>query len=120
MPKPPDRVQISKQESAAGGGDALDADDMLQSPLDPSEDAIDVAGVFLQEDTGGGVSSADEVVAIYREASEAYFEDTAHAGASRVSLGDLVLGAGLDPDKLLSTVAGAQVFDDSGNAVIRS
>jgi hypothetical protein len=90
MAKPPDRVQLQKQESAAGGGDPADADPLLQTALDSSEDAIDVAGVYVQEDTGGGVSSSDFQVVVYREGNRMWFEDSAHLGVTRVCLTDLV------------------------------
>ena len=58
MAKPPDRVALMKQESANTGGDVADQDEMgLQRPLDPAEDAANVAGVAYQQPTGGGANS---------------------------------------------------------------
>jgi hypothetical protein len=92
--KPPDRVQLFKQESAAGGGDAADDDEMLQAPLDPAEDAPDVNGLYFQESDGGGGHTADKVVTAYREGNALFFEDAANAGAGRASLSDLIAGTG--------------------------
>lgn len=119
MPKPPDKVQLQKQESSAGGGDDADNDDgFLYSPLDPAEDAIDVAGVYLQEDTGGGVSSNDKVVVLYREGNEMYMEDSVNAGASRVSLSALLSGFNLDTI-LVDDVTGTAMADDvTGNIMV--
>ena len=73
MPKPIDRVQLFKQESVAGGGTAADEDEMLGTePIESHEDAPDVAGIYLQEDVGGGTSSADKKVTVYRESDEMY------------------------------------------------
>lgn len=43
----PDRVQVLKQESAALGGDAAD-DAVYLTPIDPTEDAIESAGGYVQ------------------------------------------------------------------------
>ena len=88
MPKPPDRVQLHKQESAAGGGNPADDDELLQTALDPAEDAPDVAGVYFQEDVGGGVSSEDKQVTLYREDGKLYAEDVDNAGAGRKCLSE--------------------------------
>ena len=91
MPKPADRVQLQKYETAASGGDPADeaAAEGFNTPLDADEDAPDVAGIYFQESPG----VRDTVVTIYRESNEMYFEDTSNAGASRKSLTNLSSGA---------------------------
>ena len=90
MAKPADRVQLTKQESAAGGGDGADDDPYLNTaPLNADEDAPDVAGIYGQQ--AGG---RDKIVVIYREGNKWYFEDSENAGAGRVTLTDLVAGTG--------------------------
>jgi len=87
MPKPPDKVQLIKQESTAGGGDPTDNDELyLESPLDPTEDAPEVQGVFFQ-DKGGGQSN-DENVYITRDGDDLVFNDK--TVASEVILNDLL------------------------------
>jgi len=87
MAKPAHRVQLQKQETAAGGGDPSDDDSFFWDVLDAGEDAPDVAGVYFQESTG-----RDKVVAAYRESDKLFFEDSENAGASRRSLSDLAAG----------------------------
>lgn len=89
MPKPPDRVVVIKQESLSTGGDPLDADSMLNQPLDASEDSINVAGVSFQEPTGGGANSNDDTTVIYRENGKMFFEDTENSAAGRVCLTEI-------------------------------
>ena len=108
MPKPPDRVQLHKQESAAGGGDPGDDDPLLQTSLDSAEDGIDVAGVYFQEDVGAGVSSSDFQVVIYREGNRMWFEDSENLGGTRVCLTDLAAAAKV-PDE-----AGQVLFAATG------
>ena len=85
MAKPAHRVQLQKQESVAGGGDAADDDPMLYAPLDASEDAPDVAGVYLQQG-----ALRDQLVTVYRDTDDKlWFEDTDNSGAARKSLLDL-------------------------------
>ena len=67
MPKPPDKVQINKQESVAGGGDPLDNDELFETaPLQPWEDAPEVQGLYFQP-TNSGIN--DEDVYITRDLS---------------------------------------------------
>lgn len=112
MAKPPDRVQLQKQESAAGGGDAGDDDPLLQSALDSAEDAPDVAGIYFQENVGLGVSSLDFQVVIYREGDRMWFEDSENLGVTRVCLSDLAAAAKL-PDEAgqILFAATAAAFD---------
>jgi hypothetical protein len=89
--KPADKVQIYKRESTAGGGDPSDNDDFYQDkPLDPSEDAPEVQGVFFQDATGGQAN--DEDVYAVRNGDDLVFRDKT-VGAE-VTLNDLYAGAG--------------------------
>ena len=65
--KPPDRVQLLKQELASDGGDPLDGEDGYPAPVDSTEDGIQAAGFFLGED---GSPAGDEAVGGYRENDE--------------------------------------------------
>jgi hypothetical protein len=88
MPKPPDRVQLVKQESTAGGGDAADIDELyLESPLDPTEDAPEVQGVFFQDT----VDPNDEEVYVTRSGDDMVFTDK--TVGIEVSLTDLLATA---------------------------
>ena len=91
MPKPQDRVQLQKYETAASGGDAADeaAAEGFITPLDADEDAPDVAGVYFQESPG----VRDKVVTVYREGGTMYFEDSpSNSGVNRKSLDQLASG----------------------------
>ena len=53
MPKPPDRVQLLKQETVGGGGDAADIHPVFaETKLNPREDAPEALGFFFQSPTG--------------------------------------------------------------------
>jgi len=66
MAAPVDRVQVLKNESAAGGGDPLDEEEGFPTQLNPNEDAPEVQGLFFQPPGG---SSTDELVWITRDVS---------------------------------------------------
>src|SRR5882757_9027062 len=59
-----DRVRLLKQESAATGGNGADDVEWLNTPGNPNQDAPDVRGVYLQNDT-----SNDTTAVITRDAS---------------------------------------------------
>jgi len=64
-----DRVQVVKRESAALGGNA--ADDLpFEAPIDPQQDAIECAGVYLQDAT-----NRDQNVYIDRSGDDLRFKD---------------------------------------------
>ncbi len=63
MAKPTDRVQLRKNESAAGGGDPADDDLGFPATLDAAEDAPEVQGLFFQPQGG----PADEEAWITRD-----------------------------------------------------
>lgn len=91
MTKPADKVQIYKHESTAGGGDPSDNDDFYaQAPLEPSEDAPEVQGVFFQDVTGGQAN--DENAYIVRNGDDLLFRD--NTVGTEVTLNDLYAGAG--------------------------
>lgn len=91
MPAPADRVQLRKNESAAGGGDAADDDLGFPALLNPNEDAPEVQGLFLQPPSPSVVR--DKLVWITRDGSgNLLFRDVAD-GTER-TLSDLVAGAG--------------------------
>lgn len=88
MPKPPDKVQLIKQESTAGGGDPADNNDFYtEAPLDPTEDAPEVQGVFFQDT----VNANDEAVYISRDGDDMIFKDK--AVSTEVTLTDLLATA---------------------------
>ena len=88
MSKPPDRVQLIKQESAAGGGDPSDVDELyLETPLDPSEDAPEVQGLFFQDT----IAPKDEDVYITRNGDDMILSDK--SVGIEVSLTDLLATA---------------------------
>jgi len=92
MTKPVDRVQLQKQESASGGGDAADQDEFLSTcPLDPHEDAPEVQGVFFQPPSPSVLR--DENVYLGRDvAGNMLFRDA--VDATERTLSDLLSGGG--------------------------
>lgn len=93
MATPPnERVRPLVREYAKHGGDQRDHRPWPR-PLDPSEDAIDVRGVFFQDG-----SSNDTDVCVWREGSTLYFRDKNMAVGASYSLADLA-------DKSLTTNA---------------
>lgn len=64
-----DRVQVLKRETAALGGDASD-EQPWDAPIEPQEDALETAGVFLQ-DSG----NRDENVLLSRSGPDMLFQD---------------------------------------------
>jgi hypothetical protein len=65
----PDRVQVLKRESAALGGDGADDADYLE-PIGAQEDAIECAGVYLQD-----AANRDETTYVAREGADMVFAD---------------------------------------------
>lgn len=95
----PDRVQVTKVERAATGGD--DADDFSgytsNVPIEPQEDALESAGHYFQDG-----SNRDEAVYIDRSGDDLRFRDVNNPTPQTLS--DLVAGAGgitLSQHKLL-------------------
>lgn len=83
-----DRVRPYKSESAATGGSGSD-DYPFPTVVNPNEDALDVRGVFFQNDT-----SADADVSIYRDGDTIRFKDK---GGISITLGQLAGGGGGPP-----------------------
>ena len=108
MAKPADRVQLQKQESAAGGGDPADADEFLGTcPLEPNEDAPEVQGVYFQPPAPS--TDRDEEVYIGRNADgDLCFKDENNA---EVNLSALAGGL-LDLGQLLFTDDGCIIVVD--------
>lgn len=77
-----DRVQVIKQESAALGGDGADARE-YDAPIDAQEDAIECAGVYLQDAT-----NRDEEVYLARDGNDMIFRDANNT--SQRTLSELV------------------------------
>jgi hypothetical protein len=59
-----DRVQVIKRESAAQGGDGADDVDYL-APIEPQEDAIEAAGLYLQS-----LTDRDTAVLVSRDVND--------------------------------------------------
>lgn len=91
MPPPNDRVRPYKAETAATGGTASD-DRPYPRVLDPQRDALDAAGLFMQQ-----VGSADRNVAVWREGNLMHFRDGSMAANTSVTLSQLASGGGGDP-----------------------
>jgi hypothetical protein len=80
----PDRVQVIKRESAALGGDPADDTDYLE-PIHAQQDAIESAGLYLQDAT-----NRDEAVFLERAGVDMRFVD--QANPSGFSLTELSTG----------------------------
>lgn len=89
----PDRVQVIKRESAALGGDAAEDVDYLE-PISAQEDAIEAAGIYLQD-----ASNRDETVWIERNGSDMRFFDVANPGG--YTLTQLTSGGGVSYSEFL-------------------
>ena len=81
-----DRVQVLKRESVAGGGDAAD-EAPWDAPIEPQEDALETAGVYLQD-----ISNRDEAVLVARAGNDMTFKDVSNPVAK--TLTELLAGAG--------------------------
>lgn len=67
-----DRVQVTKKESSALGGDDSDAGLYGEPvPINPQEDAIESAGIYLQDET-----VRDEQVGLFRHDGKLMAKDT--------------------------------------------
>lgn len=67
-----DRVQVLKRESAELGGNAAD-EQLWDAPIEPQEDAIEAAGIYLQD-----LANRDEVVLIARSGDDMTFKDVSN------------------------------------------
>ena len=84
----PDRIQCLKQESAALGGSGAD-DVPYPAPINPQQDVIETAGVYLQD-----ASNRDENVYIERHGSDLRFRDLNNT--TPVTLTQLLANTGTD------------------------
>lgn len=119
MAAPTDRVQVLKQESAAGGGDEADRDPFnVWETINETEDGISAAGVFVQE-VGG---TPDEAAAIYRESGDMTFKDENNAPVTltelRVGLTPTEVGQIIIAATPSSFVAGVPVVTSDGFIVV--
>ena len=80
----PDRIQVLKQESAGLGGDGAD-DVPYTTPIEPQEDAIEAAGIYLQDAT-----NRDEAVFLEQAGANLRFVDVSNP--SGFSLSQLATG----------------------------
>lgn len=83
-----DRCQVLKQESAALGGSGAD-DVPYPAPINPQQDVIETAGVYLQD-----ASNRDENVYIERHGSDLRFRDLNNT--TPVTLTQLLANTGTD------------------------
>jgi len=81
-----DRVQVVKRESAALGGDAAD-EAPWDAPIEPQEDAVEAAGVYLQDP-----SNRDESTLVARSGDDMTFKDGNNT--SPLTLTELAASAG--------------------------
>ena len=81
-----DRVQVLKQESTALGGDGAD-DVPWPAPIEPQEDAPEVAGVYIQD-----ASNRDQNVLISRSGDDMTFKDVSNPTPK--TLTELLSGSG--------------------------
>ena len=93
MAKPPDRVQLLKQELATDGGDPLDGEEGYPAPVDSTEDGVQVAGFFLGE---SAKPAADELVGGYREDDELVLFDSLNPLGKPLST---LAGGGMTPEE---------------------
>lgn len=83
----PDRVQVIKQESASLGGNGADEVGYLNAPINPQQDVIETAGVYLQD-----AANRDEAVYVARNGDDMVFRDVSNPVESTLS--DLLAGGG--------------------------
>jgi hypothetical protein len=90
----PDRIQVVKRESSAGGGDGAEDFDYLKT-LDPQEDVLEAAGLYVQD-----AGARDETVYIERDAGQLRFRDQVQT--TPLTLTQLLGGVATDPDLTVS------------------
>jgi len=90
MPTNPDGldiVQLIKQEWASLGGDSED-EAPYETPIEPLEDGIEVAAIFLVE---SGDSRPSRAIAIWKDGNNMRFRDANQTGSGK-TLTELVGG----------------------------
>ena len=114
MPLPPDRVQVLKQESASQGGSAAD-DQYFDQPIEPQEDALESAGLYLQDG-----SNRDETTLLWREGDDAMFKDVNNPqGYTLTELAEQGQGAGVGVGFLLILTTGGVIYDSDGSILVK-
>jgi hypothetical protein len=103
-----DRVQVLKRETAALGGDAAD-EAPWDAPIEPQEDAVEAAGVYLQD-----VTNRDENVLIARSGNDMTFKDPSNPVAK--TLTELLAGTGGLTEEAHKTLRQLIHFIDDGPA----
>lgn len=103
-----DRVQVIKQESATLGGDSAD-ERSYEAPIDPQEDALESAGLFVQD-----ASNRDEDVYIARDGDDLIFRDRNNTTPRKLS--ELTGTASVE---LLLTANGQLMITNSGAPITR-
>jgi hypothetical protein len=91
MPSNPDGldvVQLIKQEWSSLGGDSGD-EKPYDAPIEPLEDGIEVAAIFIVE---SGDSRPSRAVAIWKDGNNMRFRDVTNPG-SGYTLSELIGGA---------------------------
>jgi len=96
MPSNPDSlevVQVDKQESTALGGDDTDAAEWGSTPINPTEDAPEVAGIFFVE---SGDSRPIKTRSIWPDGNNLRFKDINNpgTGGGGYTLTELLSGSG--------------------------
>lgn len=105
----PDRVQVSKYETAALGGDASDEGVYGgPAPIEPQEDALESAGGYVQD-----ASNRDETVGWHRHNGLLYQFDGDHAYPG-VAIGT----GGFNVDTILVNASGDVLTNSSGNVLV--
>lgn len=107
-----DRVQVLKRETAELGGDPAD-EAPWDAPIEPQEDAIEAAGVYLQDAT-----HRDETTLLSRSGSNMLFKDGNNP--SPVTLTDLLGGAAASLlGRSIFKVDGGMVYTTGGDIAIK-
>ena len=107
-----DRVQVLKQESAALGGDPAD-EVPYDTPIEPQEDAIEAAGLYLQD-----ASNRDENVLVSRAGDNMQFKDVSNPIGHTLTQ----LLSAFDPDTILVDDETLEILvdDETLNVLVES
>lgn len=103
-----DRVQVLKRETAGLGGDAAD-EQPWDAPIEPQEDAVEAAGVYLQD-----ASNRDESTLVARSGDDMTFKDVNNP--TEKTLTELLAGAGGLTESAHRTLRQLIHFIDDGPA----
>ncbi len=114
MAEPTELVQVVKQESSSGGGDAADDVEWGSNPINDFEDVLSSAGVALQEPGG---SSRDQGVKIYRDGNVMRFKDGENSSKTLTELLSTVGNA--DFGKLIFKEDGGLVYNNAGDVILK-